>query len=90
MRTETVRAKVNKETKMGAEEVLNTLGLSMSDAINLMLVQIKMRQALPFDVAIIHRVPNQETKEILDQTDAGNGLIRCRDTDDLFKQAGIE
>ena len=89
MRTETVRAKVNRETKIGAEEVLHMLGLSMSDAINLLLVQIKMRQALPFDVAI-PKLPNQETREILEQTDAGEGLIHCRDTDDLFKQAGIE
>jgi len=88
MRIETVRAKVSHETKIGAERVLKCLGLSMSEAINLMLVQIKMRKALPFEIAMVH-TPNAETKKSLDETDKGKGLIGCKDEDDLFDQIGI-
>ncbi|PIQ43635.1 MAG: hypothetical protein COV52_09520 [Gammaproteobacteria bacterium CG11_big_fil_rev_8_21_14_0_20_46_22] len=36
MRTDTVRAKVNHQTKASAEKILKQLGLTMSQAINLM------------------------------------------------------
>ena len=39
-RTETVRAKVSHKTKKEAERVLERLGLTMSEAINLMLIQV--------------------------------------------------
>jgi len=88
MRTETVRARVSHATKVGAERVLKTLGLSMSEAINLTLVQIKMRKGLPFEVAIPDE-PNAETKRSLDATDKGKGLISCKNAKDLFNKLGI-
>lgn len=88
MRTETVRAKVSHQTKVGAERVLNTLGLTMSEAINLMLIQVKLTKGLPFDVTM-PSTPNAETKQALEQTDAGKGLTECDDAEDLFDQLGI-
>lgn len=88
MRTDTVRAKVSHETKVGAEFVLNNLGLTMSEAINLMLVQVNLQKGLPFEVKI-PEVPNEATKKILDETDKGIGLVSCKDVDDLFDQLGI-
>lgn len=88
MRTDTVRAKVSHETKVGAELILNKLGLSMSEAINLMLVQVTMQKALPFALAI-PKVPNAETEKQLRATDKGKGLIQCKDIDELFDKVGI-
>jgi DNA-damage-inducible protein J len=88
-RTETVRAKVSHDTKVAAEIVLNELGLTMSEAINLMLVQVKMRKALPFKIAI-PKEPNPETRRALEETDGGIGLIKCKDIDDLFEQLDID
>jgi len=88
MRTDTVRAKVSHSTKLGAERILKQLGLSMSEAINLMLVQVKMQKALPFEITF-PKVPNAETEKELRATDKGEGLIECEDASDLFDKVGI-
>ena len=88
MRTDTVRSKVSHATKVNAERVLNNLGLSMSEAINLMLVQVALRKALPFEIAMPNE-PNVETKKALKETDERKGLIECKDADDLFDKIGI-
>ena len=88
MRTDTVRAKVNHNTKVSAEHVLHKLGLSMSDAINLMLIQVSMRKGLPFEI-VISKVPNADTEKVLKATDKGKDLITCKDADDLFDKVGI-
>jgi len=87
MRTDTVRAKVSHKTKVNAERILTSLGLSMSEAINLMLVQVTMQKALPFGISI-PKTPNAETLKALDETDQGKGLIECKDVDDLFDKIG--
>lgn len=88
MRTDTVRAKVSHATKVDAERILNGLGLTMSQAINLMLIQVKMQKQLPFEITMPNE-PNAETKKVLDETDQGGGLIKCKDADDLFDKLGI-
>lgn len=88
MRTDTVRAKVSHETKVDAERILSRLGLSMSEAINLMLVQVTMQRALPFGISMPN-VPNAETEKALRETDRGEGLIECKDVDDLFDKIGV-
>lgn len=68
MRTDTVRAKVSHETKKGAELVLNRLGLTMSEAINLMLIQVKLQKALPFDITLSKR-PNATTLAAMNEAE---------------------
>ena len=86
-KTETVRARVrvSLNSKCAAERVLKKLGLTMSDAINLLLVQIKLKNGLPFEV----KMPNEETRKALEETDKGQGLIPCKDLDDLYGQIEI-
>lgn len=84
-KTAIVRARVKPNTKAGAQKVLNKLGLSISDAINLLLVQIQIKQALPFDIEI----PNAETRKILAECERGIGLNGCKDINDFYKQLGI-
>ena len=88
MRSDTVRAKVSHDTKVNAEQVLSQLGLSMSEAINLMLIQVSLQKALPFDI-VIPKIPNAETAKVLKETDERKGLIACKDADDLFDKLGI-
>ena len=56
-----VRARIDPEVKREASAVLAGMGLSMSDAIRLMLVRVAAERALPFAV----RVPNEATQEAL-------------------------
>lgn len=56
-----VRARIDTGLKKEATAVLSAMGLSVSDAIRLMLVRVVSDKALPFDV----RVPNAETQAVM-------------------------
>lgn len=53
-----VRARIDGRIKEKAAEVLGEMGLSVSDAIRLLLVRVAAERALPFEV----KVPNAETR----------------------------
>jgi len=55
---EIVRARIDADLKKEASAVLAGMGLSVSDAIRMLLVRIAAEKALPFEV----RVPNSETQ----------------------------
>lgn len=80
-----VRARVTPETKIDAEKVLQHLGISVSEAINLFLVQVKLKRSLPFDIEI----PNRATARAIRAARAGKGVIESNDADDMFKKLGI-
>ncbi len=48
MKTEILRARVNPEQRKEAENVLNRLGLTTGDAINIFLNQIVIQRGIPF------------------------------------------
>jgi DNA-damage-inducible protein J len=52
-----VRARIDGRVKEQAADVLGKMGLSVSDAIRMLMVRIAQEKALPFDV----RMPNAET-----------------------------
>ena len=66
-----IRVRVEPELKREAEEVLDKLGMSATEAITMFYAQVAMRQGLPFDV----RNPNTETVEALQQAHAGTNLV---------------
>lgn len=57
MRSDVVRARVSSELKHDSEEILNQMGMSMSDAIRIFLNQVTLRHEFPIEL----RVPNPET-----------------------------
>lgn len=52
-----VRARITPELKAEAEDVLHAMGLTISDAIRLLLTRITQDRGLPFEL----KVPNQVT-----------------------------
>ncbi len=64
---EVVRARVESELKKEATAVLSGMGLSVSDAIRLLLVRVAADKALPFDL----RIPNAETQAAMRDIQAG-------------------
>jgi DNA-damage-inducible protein J len=80
-----VRARIAKKVKAGASEVLEAMGLSMSDAIRLLLVRIARDKALPFEV----KVPNAMTGATFEATDRGEDIVRCKDAADLFDKLSL-
>lgn len=58
-----VRARIDADTKERAAAALEAMGLSVSDAIRLLMLRIADEQRLPFDV----RVPMTETAKAMEQ-----------------------
>lgn len=62
-----VRARIDQETKVKATAALEAMGLSVSDAIRLLMLRIAYEERLPFEI----RVPNKTTIEAIDELEAG-------------------
>lgn len=52
MKTATITTRVSPELKNNAEQVLKQLGITTTQAINMFLKQVELRQGLPFDVQL--------------------------------------
>lgn len=64
-----VRARIDKATKQQASETLDAMGLTVSDAIRLLMLRIVDEQRLPFEI----KVPNKETRAAIAELEAGKG-----------------
>ena len=64
-----VRARIDSATKERAADVLETMGLSISDAIRLLMLRIADERRLPFNV----KSPNGTTRKAIAELEAGKG-----------------
>jgi DNA-damage-inducible protein J len=64
-----VRARIDTATKERAAEALEAMGLSISDAIRLLMLRIADERRLPFEV----KVPNTATRQAIAELEAGKG-----------------
>jgi DNA-damage-inducible protein J len=64
-----VRARIDSSTKQRAADALETMGLSISDAIRLLMLRIADERRLPFDI----KAPNAATKKAMAELNAGKG-----------------
>lgn len=82
--TTMVHVRVDEKVKVNASATLAAMGMSVSDAVRMMLVRVAAEKALPFGV----RVPNAKTVKTLKAVDKKKGK-RFRSADALFKDLGI-
>ena len=64
-----VRARIDASTKARASDALEAMGLSISDAIRLLMLRIADEKRLPFEI----KVPNATTRKAIAVLEAGNG-----------------
>jgi len=64
-----VRARIDSGTKERAADALEAMGLSISDAIRLLMLRVADEQRLPFEV----RVPNATTRKAIAELESGKG-----------------
>ena len=64
-----VRARIDTATKERAADALEAMGLSISDAIRLLMLRVADEQKLPFEV----RVPNARTRKAIAELESGKG-----------------
>lgn len=74
-----VRARIDAKTKERAVHVLQAMGLSVSDAIRLLMVRVANERCLPFDV----KVPNTSTRRAIAQLEASKGQ-KCKSIEALM------
>ena len=84
MATTMVHVRVDEKTKQRAAKTLAGMGISVSDAVRMLLVRVAGEKALPFDV----KVPNATTVRAMRAADKGKGQ-RLTSADALFKDLGI-
>ena len=78
-----VRARIDSDTKARATEALSAMGLTVSDAIRLMLLRVADEKQLPFAI----KVPNATTIKAMKELEEGKGK-RLADADKLFEDIG--
>ena len=78
-----VRARIDSDTKARATEALHAMGLTVSDAIRLMLLRVADEKRLPFAV----QVPNATTVKAMRELEEGKGK-RLADAEELFEDIG--
>ena len=84
-KTAVVRARLEPALKKSAEKVFAQLGLTTSEAINLLYRQVVLTRSLPFPL----RMPNEATQQALRKTQRGIGVKRYPDKMTLFKDLGL-
>ena len=64
-----VRARIDTATKERAADALEAMGLSISDAIRLLMLRVADERRLPFEI----KVPNARTRKAMDELESGKG-----------------
>ena len=77
--TEMVHVRIDKRTKARAAKALAAMGLSVSDAVRVLLTRVAAEKALPFEV----KAPNAATAAAMHEARNG-GLSSFRSASDLI------
>ena len=77
-----ITTRVDPDLKADAEKVLNKLGISTTEAINLFLSQVRLRRGLPFDV----KIPNKTTRKAMKDAEEDRNLSSYDSIDTFFKK----
>ena len=79
-----VRARIDSDTKARAAEALHAMGLTLSDAIRLLLLRVADEKRLPFAA----QAPNTTTVEAMKELEEGKGR-RFDSVEALFRDLGV-
>lgn len=74
-----VRARIDTDTKERAADALDAMGLTISDAIRLLMLRVADERRLPFEV----KVPNANTRKAIAELETGKGR-KFASVDDLM------
>ncbi len=78
----TIQARIDTDSKAKATEILDTLGISMSEAILLYIRQVILHRGIPFDV----KIPNDLTAKVLADSEKGRRLHKAASAAELFEE----
>jgi DNA-damage-inducible protein J len=81
-RTAMIRARTEPDLKSEVERILEELGMTSTEAVNLFYRQVKLQKGLPFDV----KIPNKTTLETFRKTDEGKEINEYKDMKAFLKK----
>ena len=84
-KTAVISTRIDPDLKHNAEQVFKDLGLTVSQAITLFYRQVDLQRGLPFSV----RIPNEITKQALEEARTRRNLESFDSVDDLFVDLGV-
>jgi len=84
MATSMVHVRVDEKIKQDAAEALAEMGISVSDAVRMMLHRVAVERALPFEV----KAPNAITAKALADDAAGRGK-KYASREELYQDLGL-
>ncbi len=82
IKTATIQTRVDPVVKKNAQEILNKLNITMSEAISMYLSQITLHKGIPFEL----KIPNDLTTKTLGESENGNNLHTVDSVDQLFQE----
>ena len=77
-----IRARVETSLKITAENVLNELGITPTQAITMLYKRIAREHEWPLEL----KIPNTETVRAIKEARKGKGVTICKNKDDLIKK----
>jgi DNA-damage-inducible protein J len=80
-----VRARIDTHTKQLASDALEAMGLSISDAIRLLMLRVADERRLPFAI----KAPNARTRKAIAELESGKGK-RFKSVDSLMDDLNAE
>lgn len=81
VKSSTVQVRMPEDLKHEVNEILDTIGMTPSEAVLIYYKQIALNHGLPFEV----KIPNAETAEAIREAREGKGITRYSSVDDMFK-----
>jgi DNA-damage-inducible protein J len=75
-----IHVRVDEKTKAQATKALTAMGLSISDAVRVLLMRVAAEKRLPFDI----KVPNAQTRAAMAEADELLRRARFATADELF------
>ena len=87
----TINLRVNSEVKEQAGLILDAMGLTFSDAFNMMLHQVRIQRSLPFDVVAYSNNPKAETLAFIERVEQGEEKLigPFSSKEELWRSLGI-
>lgn len=86
--TEVVRTRIESDLKANATAILEEMGVTVSQAIRMMLVQVVQTKELPFAV----KAPklNERARKVMEEQDRNPTVTQHESSAAFFKSLGIE
>ncbi len=81
-KTALIQTRIEPEIKAKAKKILDTLQISMSEAISLYLTQVTLHNGIPFKVEI----PNKKTLQSINKSENSKKINEVENIDKLFEE----